>query len=71
MVRGINAAGFVPTASVDPLNAAAILNLLLDLRDEFGLTHRYAMALHTDEPHPHVHVLVKAVSEWLGQLKLQ
>jgi len=32
-------------------------------REEFGLMHRYAMVLHTDEPHPHVHVAVKAVSE--------
>jgi hypothetical protein len=32
-------------------------------REEFALKHRYAMALHTDEPHPHVHVVVKAVSE--------
>ena len=32
-------------------------------REEFALKHRYAMALHTDEPHPHVHVFVKAVSE--------
>jgi predicted transcriptional regulator len=32
-------------------------------REEFGLTHRYAMVLHTDEPHPHVHMVVKAVSE--------
>jgi len=32
-------------------------------RDEFGLKHRYAMVLHTDEPHPHVHVVVKAISE--------
>ena len=39
---------------------AAVKNLC---REEFGLKHRYAMALHTDEPHPHVHVLVKAVSE--------
>jgi hypothetical protein len=31
-------------------------------REEFGLKHRYVMALHTDEPHPHVHVLVKATS---------
>lgn len=23
-------------------------------REEFGLKHRYAMVLHTDEPHPHV-----------------
>jgi hypothetical protein len=32
-------------------------------REEFGLKHRYAMVLHTDEPHPHVHMMVKAVSE--------
>jgi type IV secretory pathway VirD2 relaxase len=32
-------------------------------REEFALKHRYAMALHTDEPHPHVHVVMKAVSE--------
>ncbi len=32
-------------------------------REEFALQHRYIMAFHTDEPHPHVHVLVKAVSE--------
>jgi hypothetical protein len=32
-------------------------------REEFALKHRYAMVLHTDEPHPHVHVVVKAMSE--------
>jgi hypothetical protein len=32
-------------------------------REEFGALHRYAMVLHTDEPHPHVHVVVKALSE--------
>jgi len=32
-------------------------------REEFGLKHRYAMVLHTDEPHPHVHMVVKAVNE--------
>jgi type IV secretory pathway VirD2 relaxase len=32
-------------------------------REEFGLKHRYALVLHTDEPHPHVHLVVKAVSE--------
>jgi hypothetical protein len=39
---------------------AAVKNLA---REEFGLKHRYAMVLHTDEPHPHVHVVVKAMSE--------
>lgn len=32
-------------------------------RDEFALQHPYAMVLHTDEPHPHVHLVVKAMSE--------
>jgi type IV secretory pathway VirD2 relaxase len=32
-------------------------------REEFGTKHRYAMVLHTDEPHPHVHMVVKAMSE--------
>jgi hypothetical protein len=32
-------------------------------REEFALKHRYAFVLHTDEPHPHVHQLLKAVSE--------
>lgn len=32
-------------------------------REEFALKNRYVMALHTDEPHPHVHVIVKAMSE--------
>lgn len=33
------------------------------LREEFAFKHRYALVLHTDEPHPHVHAIVKAVSE--------
>ena len=32
-------------------------------REEFALKHRYALVLHTDEPHPHVHLVVKAISE--------
>lgn len=32
-------------------------------RKEYAPKHRYAMALHTDEPHPHVHVVVKAINE--------
>jgi hypothetical protein len=31
--------------------------------EKFALQHRYAMALHTDQGHPHVHVVVKADSE--------
>jgi hypothetical protein len=32
-------------------------------REEFGAQHRYAMVLHTDQAHPHVHLVVKAESE--------
>jgi hypothetical protein len=31
--------------------------------EKFALQHRYAMVLHTDQQHPHVHVVVKAESE--------
>jgi predicted O-linked N-acetylglucosamine transferase (SPINDLY family) len=31
--------------------------------NEWQLKHRYAMALHTDDHHPHVHVVLKAISE--------
>src|SRR5882757_8324647 len=40
-------------------------------RDEFALKHRYAMVLHTDEPHAHVHVVVKAVSEQGKRLNIR
>lgn len=29
-------------------------------REEFALKHRYAMVLHTDQAHPHVHLVVSA-----------
>lgn len=32
-------------------------------REKFGVKHRYAMALHTHQKHPHVHLVVKAESE--------
>jgi type IV secretory pathway VirD2 relaxase len=32
-------------------------------QNEWQLKHRYAMALHTDQPHPHVHVVLRAISE--------
>lgn len=31
--------------------------------EKWGARHRYAMVLHTDQPHPHVHVVLKAVNE--------
>ncbi|HMN44677.1 MAG TPA: relaxase/mobilization nuclease domain-containing protein [Povalibacter sp.] len=41
------------------------------LREEFGLKHRYAFVLHTDEPHPHVHAVIKAVSEQGQRLNIR
>lgn len=32
-------------------------------REKFALQHRYAMVLHTDQGHPHVHLVVRAQSE--------
>ncbi len=32
-------------------------------RDKFAGQHRYAMVLHTDQQHPHVHLVVKAESD--------
>lgn len=40
-------------------------------REEFGLKHRYAMILHTDEPHPHVHMVIKAISEQGERLNIR
>lgn len=40
-------------------------------REEFALNHRYAFALHTDEPHPHVHVVVKAMGEHGQRLNIR
>ncbi len=49
----------MPAGTLPDKLLAAVRNFA---RDEFKL-HRYALALHTDEPHPHVHVVVKAMSE--------
>jgi hypothetical protein len=32
-------------------------------QEKFAVQHRYAMVLHTDHDHPHVHLVLKAVSE--------
>jgi hypothetical protein len=41
-------------------------------RQQFAERHRYALALHTDEPHPHVHVVVKAMTEdWVYHLNIR
>jgi hypothetical protein len=38
--------------------------------NQFGDRHRYAMALHTDQKHPHVHLVVKAKSEQGERLRI-
>ena len=40
-------------------------------REEFGLKHRHIMGLHTDEPHPHVHGVLKALSEQGRRLNIR
>jgi hypothetical protein len=32
-------------------------------REQFALKHRYGLVLHTDQKHPHVHLVIKAVGE--------
>ena len=54
------------TSAVKVLQAVRKLAL-----NEWALQHRYAMALHTDEQHPHVHVIVKAVSEQGARLNIK
>jgi hypothetical protein len=39
--------------------------------NEWQFKHRYAMTLHTDDDHPHVHVVVKAVSETGQRLNIK
>src|SRR5262249_55903636 len=39
--------------------------------NEWQLRHRYAMTLHTDTSHPHVHVVLKAVSEQGERLNIR
>jgi hypothetical protein len=40
-------------------------------REQLAVKHRYALALHTDEPHPHVHVIIKATSEHGERLNIR
>lgn len=40
-------------------------------REQFALQHRYCMVLHTDEPHPHVHMVLKATSEQGRRLNIR
>src|SRR5919108_1136243 len=40
-------------------------------REEFAFRHRYALVLHTDQDHPHVHLVIKAVSEQGERLNIR
>jgi hypothetical protein len=40
-------------------------------REQFALKHRYALVLHTDQPHPHVHLVVKAMGEHSRRLNIR
>jgi Relaxase/Mobilisation nuclease domain len=40
-------------------------------REKFALRNRYAMALHVDQGHPHVHLMVKAVREQGARLYIR
>lgn len=40
-------------------------------REQFAHQHRYAFVLHTDEDHPHVHLVLKAVSEQGTRLNIK
>lgn len=40
-------------------------------QEEWALKHHFAMVLHTDEPHPHVHVVLKARSEQGRRLNIR
>ncbi|WP_298700209.1 relaxase/mobilization nuclease domain-containing protein [uncultured Variovorax sp.] len=39
-------------------------------RENFALQHRYAMVLHTDQAHPHVHLVVKCEHEYEPRKRL-
>jgi hypothetical protein len=40
-------------------------------REQFALQHRYAFVLHTDQKHPHVHLIIKAQSEHGQRLNIR
>ena len=58
----------MPAGSPPEKVLAAVKNFA---REEFALKHRYVMALHTDTPRPHVHVVIKAVSEQGQRLNIR
>jgi hypothetical protein len=40
-------------------------------REQFAFKHRYALVLHTDQKHPHVHLAIKAMSEHGERLNIR
>ncbi len=50
----------MPAETSPPKVRTAVQNFA---REQWALEHRYAMVLHTDTPRPHVHLVLKAVSE--------
>lgn len=54
-----------PTPSEKVLAAARTF-----AREQFGAQYRYAMVLHTDQAHPHVHLVVKAEGEYGKRLHI-
>ncbi len=40
-------------------------------REEFAFMHRYAMVLHTDQAHPHVHLVVSAYNREATRLNIR
>jgi hypothetical protein len=58
----------MPPGTPPPLLLKAVRKLA---RTQFGSDHRYVLVLHTDEPHPHVHVIVKAMSEQGERLNIR
>lgn len=40
-------------------------------RETFAFQHRYALVLHTNEPHPHVHLVVRAMGEHGKRLNIR
>ena len=58
----------MPPGTPPPLLLKAVRKLA---RTQFGSDHRHALVLHTDEPHPHVHVIVEAMSEQGERLNIR
>jgi hypothetical protein len=58
----------MPAGTAPDKVLAAVRNFA---REEFWGHHRYTFVLHTDEEHPHVHLVLKAVSEQGARLNIR